>query len=369
MTTKIACAFCAVALAVPGWMILRAAEMVAPQATGRVLVLDNEHTLEGEIERQGTQYRIRRSLGELWVPTENVLRLCASREDAYAFLRSRANLLDPDEHLRLARWCHVHSLRKQALEEVTAAVELRPEHEESRRLLRSLQCSAAKPSTGQAAPTHEEPDNVQAAPDVNSQSLSLFITKVQPILMNACASCHATGRGGSFKLVRVFGNSLATRKTTQQNLGAVLTQMNKEHPQGNLVLVKAISVHGDMAQPIFKNKEAQAYRTLEEWVRLTCPSGASSHEAASVASKLPAGEHTAALDQHPAKIESAPAEIFGAAQAAPKPTQPVPASAPVEKQVEAEGAAAGAPVLLDPYDPAVFNQQAHPQEKAKKKKH
>src|SRR5215510_2445544 len=99
-----------------------------PPASGKVLVLDNDRTLEGEVERVGEQYRVRRSLGVTWVPAERVQRLCASKEDALAFLRRRANLADPDERLRLARWCHLQGLRDQALVEVKAAVELRPDH-------------------------------------------------------------------------------------------------------------------------------------------------------------------------------------------------------------------------------------------------
>src|SRR5437764_430762 len=122
MKTKIALILCAAVLA--GWVVSRAGEADAPQAKGRVLVLDNERTMEGNIERVGDQYRIRRSVGELWVQRENVLRLCDNNEGAYQFLRSRANLRDPDEHLRLANWCQTHGLKTEAVAEVKAAIDL-----------------------------------------------------------------------------------------------------------------------------------------------------------------------------------------------------------------------------------------------------
>ncbi len=337
--------------------------MATAPAAGRVLVLDNERTIEGDIERQGSQYRVRRSAGELWVSRENVLRLCESLDEAYTFLRSRANLLDPDEHLRLARWCQLHGLRRQAVEEATAAVEQRPNHAESRRLLRSLESSLAKSAAGLATKPAEEMQNAPP-PEVNTQSLSLFITKVQPILMNACASCHASGRGGSFKLVRVYENSLATRKTTQQNLAAVLAAMAKEHPQGNLLLIKAISVHGDMAQPAFKSKDVQAYRTLEEWIRLTIPPGPSSRETVALPVTLPpAGEHTAALDPRAPRSEAA----FGEAPT-PAAGKPMPLAPSTNEQAQAPPGPVVATVPIDPYDPAIFNNQAHPQQKTKKQK-
>src|SRR5262245_55376817 len=122
-------------------LALRAADN-APLARGKVLVLENERTLEGDIEKHGDQYRVRRAVGETWIAADKVLRLCASREDAYKYLRGRANLSDPDERVRLAQWCHLNGLREQALSEVTAALELRPNHPESKRLLRSLQRTA-----------------------------------------------------------------------------------------------------------------------------------------------------------------------------------------------------------------------------------
>ena len=43
----------------------------------------------------------------------------ALKSDGFA-----SNLSDPDERLRLAHWCQLNNLRKQALEEVSAAVQL-----------------------------------------------------------------------------------------------------------------------------------------------------------------------------------------------------------------------------------------------------
>src|SRR5947208_2979320 len=76
---------------------------------GKVLILENERVLEGDVEKIGSQYLIRRSVGETWVPGERVLAMCQSREEAYKFLRGRANLDDADEHLKLAQWCHLNS--------------------------------------------------------------------------------------------------------------------------------------------------------------------------------------------------------------------------------------------------------------------
>jgi hypothetical protein len=204
MTTNTRTVLCVLAVAAPTWIALRAGEPQAARTTGKVLVLDNERTLEGDIERVGDQYCVRRPVGELLVRAENALRLCETREEAYAFLRARSNLRDPDEHLRLARWCHLQGLHRQAFEEATAAVALRPEHPESRRLLNSLQHVTPANSSRQPikGPQEGERTTDPQVPELSTESLSLFVSRVQPILMNACASCHATGRGGSFKFAR-----------------------------------------------------------------------------------------------------------------------------------------------------------------------
>src|SRR5208282_2478509 len=89
---------CVLAVPVVGFAQEPAGKPATPaSATGKILVLDNERTLEGDIERIGEQYRIRRSIGETWLPGSQVLRLCNNAEEAYLFLRGRSNLNDPDE--------------------------------------------------------------------------------------------------------------------------------------------------------------------------------------------------------------------------------------------------------------------------------
>src|SRR5688572_15141370 len=122
MATTIRLFFCALAaagLAGPG-----PANAETPHAAsrGRVLVLDNERTLEGDVVREGDRYRVRRSVGETWVPADKALALCATYEEAHTYLQGRANLGDPDERLRLARWCQLRGLREQALKEATEAL-------------------------------------------------------------------------------------------------------------------------------------------------------------------------------------------------------------------------------------------------------
>src|SRR5262249_24876583 len=219
---------------------------------------------EGDVERVGDVYRVRRTLGETVVPGERVLRLCASLEEALAFLRTRANLNDPDERLRLASWCHQHGLRAEALAEVQEAVRLRPGHAETRRLLEHLK-QAAKPPAPTTTSETELPPSPALAVDLTEEALGQFASRVQPILMNTCASCHAAGKGGAFRLTRAYDTTVLNRKTTEQNLAAVLTQIDFSQPQASRLLTKAVSDHARTGQAPLKGRQAAAYRPLEDW--------------------------------------------------------------------------------------------------------
>src|SRR4051812_36111973 len=87
-----------------------------PRSRGRVLLLRSERALEGEIEKIDGRYRIRHGGGETWISADQCVRLCADWDEAFGHMKARANLADPDEHLRLARWCQLNQLDAMALE-------------------------------------------------------------------------------------------------------------------------------------------------------------------------------------------------------------------------------------------------------------
>jgi hypothetical protein len=332
-----------------GACLTRAAGPDEP-AKGKVLILDNERTLEGDIERVGTQYRVRRSVGETWITGDRVLQLCPDLLSAYKFLRNRSNLNDADERLRLAEWCRQHDMRQQALTEVQEAVVLRPHHLPSRRLLDHLKQAAESPG-GVAKAAAAEPELPTPPVDLTADALGLFATRVQPILMNTCATCHAADKGGKFKLTRSYESELGNRKVMQQNLAAVLAQVNLREPRISPLLTKAVSVHGSLAQAPLKNRQAPAYRALEDWVKLTLANNPTLHETVA-GPVVPEG-------RAPAKSE--------ATFAADVPAAPEPAAASPAGSVNPVATPAK-PLPLDPFDPAVFNRQMHPDRQAAPKK-
>lgn len=346
MKSPIGYALGALAVWATAWVVLRA-EPPPSGATGRVLILDNERTLEGDVEQVGNQYRVRRPVGETWVPGETVLKLCADLSEAHAFLRSRTNLRDPDEHLKLARWCQFHGLRAEALEEARAALALSPGSAEAQSLVRGLERArtAAEAARDTERPAAEPP----ALPpiEISAEAVGLFATRVQPILMNTCAGCHAGAKAGAFRLTPACEGTLTNRRALQQNLAAVLGQINRSRPLSSPLLVRAVSVHGDAEQPPLKGRQAPAYHILEDWVRLATADLPSEQLPANVAGGLPEAKAVA---------DGRPPAAAPQAQAVPI----VPARLPPPGSAKPLVVSSPEPPAADPFDPAVFNRQMHP---------
>ncbi len=241
---------------------LRAAAQDATPASGKVLILTNDRVLEGEIDRVGGQFRIRRGIGETLIAADRAKRLCADWSEALAYLRGQANLGDPDERLRLARWCHQNGLKEDALIEARTAIEMRPTHPETKQLLKMLE-RVATPAVAQLSPAIVKAPATQSQLDLSADALSTFNTRVQPILMNACASCHVGGQGGNFNLLRPGDGS--ARSVMQRNLAAAIAQLKLDHPVASPLLVKAVSAHGAMTQPPLRDRRAVPAQTLQQW--------------------------------------------------------------------------------------------------------
>ncbi len=254
------------------------AQRPAPEVTrGKVLLLDNDRILEGDIEKVNGQFRIRRSIGELWIPADRSKRLCKDVDDAFEIMKKQANLKDPDERVRLARWCQMNGLKTHALNEAKIALDMRPEHAESLNLVQMLQRIAISSSPGMAT-QHPPPPSVphltqpaakpqiaaRAALDVSSESFAIFATRVQPILMNTCITCHSNGKGGGFQLVRA--NDGGARTAAQANLNAVLDFVNLERPVLSSLLIKSVVAHGGATAAPLKGRQSIPFQSLQGWV-------------------------------------------------------------------------------------------------------
>ena len=158
------------------------------RTSGQVLILQNQQVFEGDIEKIGDFYRVRKGTGELTVPAAQGLRLCADWDDALAFVHSRTQLSDPDERLRIARWLQMNRQVDRAKDEAKIALEMRPKHLQTALLLKSLEIT----TTAKPAPAPPAASPLAALPppqvDLTFEATSAFNLRVQPILWAARVS-------------------------------------------------------------------------------------------------------------------------------------------------------------------------------------
>lgn len=229
----------------------------------RILVLTNDRVLEGEIERKGDRIVIRRGDAENSIPAVEARFVGPDLKSAYQFLQSKADLKRAEERLRLAQWCHDNRLRTESLVEIDAALNLKPNWLPALTLLQQI-----KNGTGSSSKPVDSTSTRADAIDCSPEATKLFNTKVQPILMNLCAGCHATGKAGSLELRRFNSASTTNQENSQFNLDAAIRQVNRKDPAKSPLLLKAITVHGGTNTPPIKDANAPTFKHLEQWVKL-----------------------------------------------------------------------------------------------------
>jgi len=409
---KTSCNLAVLALVVLGTPLLLLAEPPAERKSGKVLILPNQRALEGDIERLGERFRVRRSTGgEMWIPVDKTLYLCSDWSDAFAFMATQANLIDPDERIRLAKWCQSNGLYDLARKEIEVALEMRPKDAAALQFKTFLEQTSNSSGRRTAEPTASPVCVAPASLDVGVKSLAMFASRIQPILANTCFSCHQADRNTRFKLFRVTEASY--RHALENNLVSALAQIDTDNPELSPLLCKAATNHGGGGKAPLNGRDSIPFQTLQAWVQQvidTNPQLRAQRTTAARARDIP--HLTQSVSREPATPrELAPPTTqqvsskeglfkLAAATAAEKPLAPPPspqgngpprglptvpatpltqqAAAPTTQATTAPPSgfairdrespapnvpsAGSSPLSNDPYDAAAFNKRAHPQQ-------
>ena len=238
----------------------------AERETGKVLLLKNGNVMEGDIKKVGAQWCIRRGTGEIWLAHDKATRLCADWDEAVAFAQTFIKLDSAIDRVTLARWCHLHGLNDHALEQAKIALELQPNSGDAKQIVTILERAKQEPPAKPVTPkpvVAAKPSEPAPTVDVTAETIIAFANRVQPILMNKCASCHATGFGGKFVLERVAESGV--KSSTQRNLAAVLPYIDLDRPAISLLLVKAITPHGDSNTPPLRDRSSKPFQSIQQW--------------------------------------------------------------------------------------------------------
>ena len=182
----------------------------------------------------------------------------------------------------------------------------------------------SRAKSGAAVP----PPAIVKTTDFNSAAAKLFPTKIEPVLINLCANCHAKpDHKSSFKLTRIL-DGYANTDASQKNLRATVAFIRRDDPSQSDLLLKTVTVHGGQRDPAIHLKAHPAYKNLELWLHwATLPEG----------TPLPLSVPSVPKLQ-PAILTS-------------QPVPPIPAVVTVKPNT--------IPASQDPFDPNEFNRVNH----------
>jgi hypothetical protein len=258
--------------------------LVAPTAPsiGSVVLLDDGKMVEGHVSEAAGKVVVRRGSIDQPFAKDHVQYIGKTKVDCYKFLLGKLKPDDAPGRFKLARWCMYNGLREQALDEAKAVVKLQPDHrlaadmartmEESIRLFNADGTSKAEPA---GLPRPDGPKSskvVESEPEIGGEAAASFPRHVQPVLVNLCADCHAKpGYTGAFKMACGTLQD-SDPAIARHNLKAAVAQVKKGDPGASPLLVKALTAHGGMKEPVFAGRGTPAYRTLEAWVYLAADS-------------------------------------------------------------------------------------------------
>lgn len=314
------------------FLIAAPADPPAPQPG--VLLLDDFTLAEGTVEPFGKLVRVVTADRTRVLPTTQVLFTGKTRADAYKFM---TDAIDPDsaaDRVKLAQWFVKVNDPARAAIELRAAQALAPNDTAATKLLAELSTVPAAKAAPATKPTATPPAPVKLAtpPNLPAEVSAAYGSRVQPILMNLCASCHAgkTHTGG-FPLERI-PEGYANTPATGANLAAVMAAVDATDSPNSPLLKFALTPHGGQKSAALTASHP-AYYTLSVWVAAAAP----------------------------------PPRVRGFE----KPVEKViekPAAKPVVKPVEvpkvevkpAVPAVKPVPNPVDPYDPAAFNRRPAP---------
>ncbi len=255
-------------------------ETTKPVSAERVLLLQTGKIIKGVVRQTTAGYVVNVPGGQQVLPFDQVRFNADDLEDAYRLQRSSLPERPVSAHIELARWCHTHGMPDQACKELRDVLRIEPESTIARSMLQRIndQLLATKELPAVAARNHGQ-YSMLGDPKLGIPADTLgglpreaaldFVSKVQPLLVNRCATagCHGIGSGNSFELQRTKLGKSPPKSHSERNLAAVLERIDREQPLSSPLLTKlrgesksngARQSHGGLSR--------EQTQTLRNWI-------------------------------------------------------------------------------------------------------
>lgn len=358
--------------ALPFCLLLLAGPLAADESLGLseqgVVVLRNGQVLQGEIERLGDHYVVAMTAGaKVHLPAADVALHCKNLEEAYQKKRQYITPDNAQQHLDLAEWCLREGLKRQAAQQLSAAMavdpaepRIAPFEQRLRDSLTPLPVAKVSSNVAAPAPADELEDAMRSVP---ASAIERFTSNVQPLLLNRCStsSCHGIASKSSFKLLRPAAGTTLTRRYTQRNLQAVLQIVDRAAPEASPLLTAPRGVHGTSSTPVFGQREERQFEQLVQWVK-QATDVPRTRQIVNVSPAEPRPIQVA--DAHAMRTYMKPAmALNGAALNQSKQESDFPADSTPKRPAptQPQSPPPPAPKLRpeDPFDPELFNRRFH----------
>ncbi len=243
--------------------------------SSHVLVLKSWRVVKGMVRSRGDGYVIDHRTGREFISSSDVWLVATNLEEAHQKMRDSIQTITPDVNLRLAEWCSGQQMWGTAKQELLDALHQDPYREEAREMLARViraQEAAAAPS-GQRASTAVESSNHsgsafpgRALGGLTTELARNFTRQIQPLMSNTCGKCHLAGSGREFVLQLAKRNRNAGTARSEQNLAAIIAQLDLSDVSNSPLLVYSMKPHGGMKSAPFRGRLAeQHHRKLKQW--------------------------------------------------------------------------------------------------------
>ena len=243
------------------------------------LLLTNDRILFGKVRKQGNDFVYIRRGKAVVVPAHRVAYRADSRDEVYRFKASRLPEYDLDERFKLSNWCMANNLNEQALAEYELILRFDPANKRAARLAKSMRRKLhPEDHPAPASRAYRTMAKIPAKPSdvVNTwirghgaKSFELYKSKVEPILVNHCATagCHGSFRHTSpFRIYHGRKGRAIDQTLTAKNLMSLRKVIDLDDPLNSKLLYESIEAHGRQEIPAFGGVSDPMYQQLHDWV-------------------------------------------------------------------------------------------------------
>lgn len=289
----------------------------APPSPPQWIVLRNGEALQGSLTSEGDRLRITIDGGEIRLSAREVDFVCASLDEAYRLQCRRIIVGRIEDHLDLAQWCLRQGLLGYTAQQISAAMAIDPRNPRLARLDDRLQQALDQAAHWSSldAPADQPKSSVPLKADdldrfartLPADTLEQFVSKIQPLLSNHCATagCHGAGSTSSYSLVRPPQRKTVPRHLTLRNLHNTLERVNFGQPEESAVLRAAREPHGSASGAVFE-AESKQYEELREWVAAAVGRAG----AASTIATASQSSNSSASTQNAANLDATPGSLI-----------------------------------------------------------